>query len=229
MHRMDKTILFILMVIEFFSCTHEYIPEEKPNWNVRAELSFADAQYWPSGQQIRLGAFAADNSKNPVASIGIDKPASGKTEVAIGAVPQGTYQVKVYVTENTVYKADIADLGEFKVNEALALTKTGITLVTFSRVQQQVLNSCILCHGGSSGQLAANLNLMPGKSYAQLAGIPAYKNASFLRVNSGSGNYSYLYKVLNKDIDFDHAASSSATSADKQLILDWINDGAKNN
>jgi hypothetical protein len=213
----------------FSACLHEYIPDEKPSWNIRAELSFADSQYWPSGQQIRFGAFVNADTKNPVASIGIEKPASGKTEVAIGAVHEGTYLLKVYVTENTVYKADVVGLGEFPVNSDLAVTKNEIKLVTFSRVQQQILNSCILCHGGSSGELAANLNLMPGKSYGELVGVPAYKNASFLRVNAGSGNYSYLYKVLNKDIDFDHAASSSATSADKQFIFDWINDGAKNN
>lgn len=229
MFRTNQILLSLFMAFAFSACVHEYIPDEKPSWNIRAELSFADAQYWPSGQQIRLGAFAADDTKNPVASIGIEKPVSGKAEVAIGAVPEGSYQIKVYVTENTVYKADIADFGEFRVNSDQALTKNEIKLVTFSRVQQQILNSCILCHGGSSGQLAANLNLMPGKSYAQLVGVQAYKNASFLRVNAGSGNYSYLYKVLNKDIDFDHAASSSATSADIQLIIDWINDGAKNN
>lgn len=229
MFQTDKTILFLLMAFAFSACVHEYISEEKPSWNIRAELSFADTQYWPSGQQIRLGAFATGDTRNPVASIGIEKPASGKVEVAIGAVPEGTYLVKVYVTENTVYKADVVGLGDFAVNSDLAVTKSEIKLVTFSRIQQQILNSCILCHGGSSGELAANLNLMPGKSYDQLVGVQSYKNPSFLRVNAGSGNYSYLYKVLNKDIDFDHAASSSATSADKQLILDWINYGAKNN
>ncbi len=229
MFRTNQILLSLFMAFAFYACVHEYVPEEKSSWNIRAELSFADAQYWPLGQQIRLGAFASGDTKNPVASIGIEKPVSGKAVVAIGAVPEGTYLVKVYVTENTVFKADIADLGEFNVNSDQALTKNDIKLVTFSRIQQQILNSCILCHGGSSGQLAANLNLMPGKSYTQLVGIPAYKNASFLRVHAGSGNYSYLYKVLNKDIDFDHAASSSASSADKQLIFDWINDGAKNN
>jgi len=228
MNRRFKSFFALVFLVIAAACTHEYIPDEKPSWNIRAELSFADEQYWPSGQQIRLGAFAADDTKNPVASIGIEKPVSGKAEVAIGAVPEGSYQIKVYVTENTVYKADIADFGEFRVNSDQALTKNEIKLVTFSRVQQQILNSCILCHGGSSGQLAANLNLMPGKSYAQLVGVLAYKNSSFQRVNAGSGNYSYLYKVLNKDIDFDHAASSSATAADKQLITDWINEGAKN-
>ncbi len=225
----NNFILFLSVFTAFFSCTHEFIPEEKPSWDVRAELTFTDPQYWPTGQQVRLGAFAADDTKNPVTSIGIEKPTSGQTEVAIGQVSQGTYQFKVYITENAVYKADIANLGDVEITAAKVISAKEIKLVTFSRVQQQILNSCILCHGGSSGELAANLNLMPGKSYSQLVGIPAYKNSSFLRVNTGSGNYSYLYKVLNKDVDFDHAASSSATSADKQLIFDWINNGAKNN
>lgn len=210
------------------ACTHEYIPDEKMSWNVQVLLSFSDAQYWPEGQQIRVGAFATNDAKNPVTSIGVGKPSGENIQVAIGAVPEGTYQFKVYVTENANYKSDIANLGEKVVNSDLTLSETGIKLVSFDRIQRQILNSCILCHGGSSGQLAANLNLMPGKSYAQLAGVPAYKNSSFLRVNLGSATYSYLVKVLNKDIDFDHAASSSATVADKQLITDWINEGAKN-
>lgn len=211
------------------ACTHPYFPDEKDSWNVQVSLSFTDAQYWPEGQQIRVGAFSADDSKNPVASVAVSEPPGENMQVAIGSIPEGTYRFKLYVTENSNFKADLADLGEETVAGDLSLSKTGITLITFGRVQRQILNSCILCHGGSSGQLAANLNLMPGKSYAQLVGVPSEKNPAFIRVNPESATYSYLVKVLNKDIDFDHAASSSATAADKQLITDWINEGAKNN
>ena len=224
-----RPIFALVLLATISACTHEYFPDEKASWNVQVSLSFTDSQYWPEGQQIRVGAFSADDSKNPVASIGVSKPSGENTQVAIGAVPEGSYQFKVYVVENANYKADLADLGEETVIRDLSLSKTGIALISFERVQRQVLNSCILCHGGSSGQLAANLNLMPGKSYAQLVGVSSVKNPTFIRVNPESATYSYLVKVLNKDIDFDHAASSSATAADKQLITDWINEGAKNN
>ena len=224
-----RPIFALVLLAAISACTHEYFPDEKASWNVQVSLSFTDSQYWPEGQQIRVGAFSADDSKNPVASIGVSKPSGENTQVAIGAVPEGSYQFKVYVVENANYKADLADLGEEAVSSDLSLSKTGIALISFDRVQRQVLNSCILCHGGSSGQLAANLNLMPGKSYAQLVGVSSVKNPAFIRVNPESATYSYLVKVLNKDIDFDHAASSSATVADKQLITDWINEGAKNN
>lgn len=229
MNRRFKPFFVSALLIIASACTHEYIPDEKANWNIQVSLSFTDVQYWPEGQQIRVGAFSSDDPKNPVASIGVNKPSGEIIQVAIGAVPEGIYQFKVYATENATYKSDIANLGEEDVSSDLSLSKSGITLISFDRIQRQILNSCILCHGGSSGQLAANLNLMPGKSYAQLVGIPAIKNPSFQRVNAGSGTYSYLVKVLDKDIDFDHAASSSATTADKQLIIDWINEGAKNN
>ena len=229
MNRRFNPFLALALLVIVSACTHEYIPDEKASWNVQVSLSFTDAQYWPEGQQIRVGAFATSDPKNPVASIGVSKPSGENILVAIGAVPEGTYQFKVYVTENATYKSDIVNLGEETVSSDLSLSKSGITLISFERIQRQILNSCILCHGGSSGQLAANLNLMPGSSYAQLVDVPAYKNASFQRVKVGSGTYSYLVKVLNKDIDFDHAASSSATTADIQLITDWINEGAKNN
>lgn len=228
-NRRFKPFFALVFLIIASACTHEYIPDEKANWNVQVSLSFTDAQYWPEGQQIRVGAFSSDDPKNPMASIGVNKPSGENIQVAIGAVPEGIYQFKVYATENATYKSDIANLGEEDVSSDLSLSKSGITLISFDRIQRQILNACILCHGGSSGQLAANLNLMPEKSYAQLVGIQSIKNPSFQRVNPGSGTYSYLVKVLNKDIDFDHAASSSATVADKQLITDWINEGAKNN
>lgn len=229
MNRRFNPIFALALLVIASACTHEYIPDEKARWNVQVSLSFTDVQYWPEGQQIRVGAFSTDDPKNPVTSIGVSNPSGENTLVAIGAVPEGTYQFKVYVTENATYKSDIVNLGEETVSSDLSLSKSGITLISFDRIQRQILNSCILCHGGSSGQLAANLNLMPGSSYTQLVDVPAYKNASFQRVKVGSGTYSYLVKVLNKDIDFDHAASSSATTADIQLLIDWINEGAKNN
>lgn len=224
-----KKMFWLMLLAIASACTHPYFPDEKDNWNVQVSLSFADAQFWPEGQQIRVGAFTSGDPKNPVASVGVSKPSGENTQVAIGSIPEGTYRFKLYVTENSSYKADLGDLGEETVIGDLSLSKSGITLISFDRVQRQILNSCILCHGGSSGQLAANLNLMPGKSYAQLVGIASVKNQAFIRVNPESATYSYLVKVLNKDIDFDHAASSSATAADKQLISDWINEGAKNN
>ena len=226
--RLKQTFWIILFAITS-ACTHPYFPADKANWNVQVLLSFTDAQYWPESQQIRIGAFTSADTKNPVASVVVSKPSGENTQVAIGSVPEGTYQFKLYLTENSNYKVELDDLGEKAVINDLSLTKTGITLISFDRVQRQVFNSCILCHGGSSDQLAANLNLMPAKSYAQLVGVPAYKNSSFQRVNESSATYSYLVRVLNKDIDFDHASSSSATLADKQLIIDWINEGAKNN
>ena len=229
MNGMDKHLLGFALFLISTACTHEYFPPEKATWNAQVSLSFTDAPYWPEGQQIRVGAFSADDSKNPVASVVVDKPSGDQTSVAIGSIPQGTYDFKLYVVENSVFKADVFDFGENDVNDELAISASEITLISFDRVQRQILNLCVVCHGGSSGELAANLSLMPGESYTQLVGIRSVKNPSFLRVNPSSGTYSFLIKVLNKDIDFDHAASSSATSADKQLIMDWINEGAKNN
>lgn len=229
MNGMGKKVFGFVLLLISTACTHEYFPPEKASWNAQVSLSFTDAQYWPEGQQIRVGAFEADDSKKPVASVAVAMPSGNQTSVAIGSIPQGTYDFKVYVVENSVFKADIFDLGEHVVNGEFAISGSEITLISFNRVQRQILNSCVVCHGRSSGETAASLSLMPDESYTQLVGVRSVKNPSFLRVNPSSGTYSYLIKVLNKEIDFDHAASSSATTADKQLIMDWINEGAKNN
>ncbi len=210
-------------------CTHEYEPEAITNWNAQFTLSFADPAFWPVGQQVRIGAFTEGEISQPVKSVVISKPLENKVNVSIAEIPEGQYQFKLYITENSIYKADIISLGEKQITENITINQENITLVTFNRVQKQVLNGCLLCHGGSAGLPAGNLNLMSGTSYTELVNVNATMDPSMLRVKPGSAAYSYIIKVLDRDIDFDHASSSLPSTADKQLIKDWINEGAKNN
>jgi hypothetical protein len=227
-----KTLSYITVIVASLfleGCTHEYKPEEITNWNAQVTLSFTDPAFWPVGQEVRIGAFMDGENSQPVKSVAINKPSENKVNVSIAEIPEGQYQFKVYITENSIYKADIISLGEKQINENILINQEDITLVTFNRVQKQVLNGCLLCHGGSAGTPAGNLNLMSGTSYAQLVNVAATMAPSMVRVKPGSAAYSFLIKVLDRDINFDHASSSLPSVADKQLIKDWINEGAKNN
>ncbi len=225
-----KWFLIIIAFIYLTGCTHVYEPEVANIWDVKVEVSFIDPEFWPEDQQIRVGLFSEESSRTPIASVAINQPDNSDLfTVSIADVEEGDYTAQVYLTENSIYKVSIADLGSYSVYEDISEQIDAIQLVTFSRVQNQVFNNCIVCHGSSAGDIAADLNLTSGNSYENLVGITAEMRPEMVRVYAGSSTYSYLINVLNKDIDFNHAASSSATDADIQLVKDWIDEGALNN
>ena len=219
----------VMICILLSACTHEYVTPVENTWRIDVSLTFTDPEFWPDGQQMRVGVFDEDNARQAVGSVQVSRPENNSTTVSVGHVPEGQYRLQLYLTENGVYKVMVADLGEVSLTENASIESSPLTLLTYSRVQRQVFNNCQLCHGGSSGELAANLNLTEGNSYGSLVGVTAVKNPAMIRVRAGSANFSYLLKVLQKEIDFDHPASSSATASDRQLVIDWINEGAKNN
>lgn len=220
-----------LSLLVNLACTHEYTPEDevKESWRIDVEMGFNDAQFWPEGQLMRVGVFEVSDSKQPIESVLINKPETDRTAVSISDVAEGVYTLKLYITEAGIYKSDVATIGTVNVNGNTEIEAPDITLLTYERVQKQVFNSCQVCHGGSSGEIAAGLNLTEDYSYHQLVNVEAVKDPKMSRVLPGSANYSYLLKVLQEDVSFDHSASASATEPDRQLIIDWINQGAKNN
>ncbi len=225
-----KWFLISVICLYIVGCTHPYEPEVANTWNVQVEVSFIDPEFWPEDQQIRVGLFSEESSRTPIASVAINQPDNSDSfTVSISDVEEGDYTAQVYLTENSIYKVSISDLGNYNVYENISEQIDAIQLVTFNRVQNQVFNNCIVCHGSSSGEIAADLNLTSGNSYENLIGVSSVMRPEMVRVYAGSSTYSYLINVLNKDIDFNHAASSSATESDIQLVKDWIDEGALNN
>ena len=218
----------VLISLFFYRCTHEYIPPEKEKYNVIIELSFVDPEFWPENQRVELGLFQPGESNSPVVQSWVNPPDDLSTKVTLKDVPQGEYELQVFLTENNIYKVMISDLGQISINGDIKETGVPIKLMSYDRVQRQVFNKCQLCHGGSGGDLAAGLNLTRGNSYASLVNVDAELAPTKKRVLPGNADGSFLIDVLQKDIDFDHSASSSASGDDVQFIIDWINNGAKN-
>ncbi len=219
----------LLILAGMSSCTHEYVPDVTNEWRMEVKVNFADAEFWPENQQIRLGLFDAEGDKEPVSWVAVNEPSGQNTTVSLSDVPEGNYYMNLYLTESSIYKVNLASFGSITVNEDLYVNSDEVTLLRYERVQNQIFNKCQLCHGGSSGDLAANLDLTAAHSFEQLVNVDAEMNASMVRVIPGSADFSYLVMVLDGNINFDHDASNSITDADKQLIKDWINEGAKNN
>jgi len=217
-------VIFLLTTV---SCTHEYEEVIENDWRVDLNITFSDPEFWPDNQQIRIGVFDNDSYKVPVASVIINRPEGKTASVSMSNVPEGTYDLQLYLTENSVYKAVVTDLGTLNVITDIAVEPETVSLLTYSRIQNQVFANCQVCHGGSSGELAAELDLTKENSYNSLVNVPAVNNPLMIRVLPGAARNSYLIKVLEKEVDFDHPASSTATDDDIQLIIDWINTGAK--
>ncbi|MCW3785327.1 hypothetical protein [Plebeiibacterium sediminum] len=223
-------IIYGITALLLVACTHPYEPDVANTWNVNVELSFTDPEFWPENQQIRVGLFTEESSRNPMVSKAINQPESNEPfQISISDVEEGDYTAQVYITENGIYKVSLSALNHLSIYSDTMEKTDAIQLITFNRVQKQVLNNCVVCHGSSAGDIAADLNLTQGYSYENLVGITSYKRPEMVRVYAGSAEFSYLIHVLNEDINFNHAASSSASDEDIQLVMEWIEEGALDN
>ena len=222
-------ILLVSSIAFFSSCTHPYEEEVVNTWDVNMSLSFIDPEFWPDGQQLYVGLFEEDDARNPIAQTNLNQPANNSVEASIYEVAEGSYNAQLYLTENGIYKVKVLDLGAYDVYDNINESIENIQLITYDRVQRQVFNNCVVCHGSSAGDIAAGLNLTPDNSYEHLVNVSAFMQPNMVLVYPNGADYSYLLKVLQKEIDFNHPASSSATEADRQLVEDWIEQGALNN
>lgn len=228
---MNKNILFYLLtgITILLSACSDNVPEVTSTWKIEASFNVVDPEFWPTGQEVRLGVFDSNNLQIPVQSVALASSAGSLVDAVLPKVEEGSYTLMLYLVEGSIFKSILKDLGTVNVNQDLIMESEEITFLTFERVQSQVFNSCITCHGGSSGEPAANLSLLENHSYANLVNVAAKNNAAMMLVKPEDAGNSFLVKVLNKDVNFDHRASTGATPADKQLIVDWINNGALNN
>jgi hypothetical protein len=103
---------------------------------------------------------------------------------------------------------------------------------TFSRVQREVFTpTCALagCHTAASAK--AGLILDAGRSYGSLVGVVSLETG-YLRVMAGLPNDSYLVIKIRGDADIVGSlmppGSASLSTAQKQLVVDWIRRGALN-
>lgn len=220
--------VLVICAVCLSSCVHEYKPDSVEYFRLEANIEFDDIEYWPDNQSIWIGCFEEEDARQPIASTELNGDSESIT-VAIEDIAEGSYFLKIFITEGGVYKSDIYNYGSIAINASVFYELQNIQLLTYQRVQQQVFNGCQLCHGGSSGDIAAGLYLTEENSYQSLVNVLATKNTSLLRVKPGSAEFSYLIDVIDETIDFDHGASNSVTEADRQLVVDWIEAGALNN
>lgn len=114
--------------------------------------------------------------------------------------------------------------------------KTGTTAVSFSlNIQTIFTANCATgtCHRGTTP--AAGLSLVEGVAYTNIVGVAASGKAGAIRIVKSNSTNSYLYqKSINApgivgELMPPPASGGSLTSAEKDLIKAWIDQGALNN
>jgi mono/diheme cytochrome c family protein len=129
-------------------------------------------------------------------------------------------------TAAVVMLAGCSDQGDDPVDEGGPLDPP--TAVSFADDIQPIFDaSCAGCHGVGG---AAGLNLTAGASYAQLVGVEAAES-DLNRVEPGEPNQSWLYLKItgNQDVGDSMPPSGLLPSASRDLVRDWIADGAPDN
>lgn len=221
----NKFLALVLVVLFATSCSKEETPEAL--YSVSGAISFNDIEYWRSTQTISFGAFET-GSKNPTYKTVLSNSGSNSVSLNLNDLPEGSYEFKVFVEENNNHTIDLYSYGVINVNSNTSLSSAQISLVTYNRIQNQIFESCIMCHGGADGEPAGNLNLLPDSSYIELINVQA-EMSNMLRVKPNLPDSSFLISVINEDnLSFEHSSSIMVSNGEMDLLLDWINTGALN-
>jgi len=228
--RMKQIINLSTLVSLIFltlSCSSGSSDEVVEMFTVSGAINLTDPTYWSDREDIRFGVFKTGDTQ-ALSSVKMIKIADEKGSFILKNITKGTYEFKIYLAKNGLNVLNLIEYGSKNVTANKVLEEEHMTLVSFDRVQKQVLNSCMLCHGGSSGEIAANLNLTKEESYGNLVEIPS-ENSSLLRVKPLSVNESFIVKVVKLEgLSFEHPASVNVSEGSINLIENWIRKGALN-
>lgn len=141
------------------------------------------------------------------------------TEVALCAIDPLRRRVATFAT------ADATD-GEGTIS---IVTEGRMDVSMTGAMQTEIFDTrCVQCHG-RTGYAAAGLDLVEGRSYASLVGVPSVKEPEHLRVNPGNSTESTLWRALSLPVTstwgYDHSVEV-VDDALLGLVADWIDSGA---
>lgn len=226
MDRIIKFLFFTFLFFTFSSCKHES-DLHPAAFQVEATIRISDVEYWPKNDEVVFEFYQADN-KFSLYEMVVNKPETNMLTIKIQVQKNelSGYEIKLSIRESAVKKIVLIDYGTVKLIENTILPDKQLEIVTFGRLQKTLFVSCTICHGEAQN-VAAGLYLLPDSSYSHLVNITAV-NSSMKRVEPYEPDNSFILKVMNKEIDFEHTASSNVTSAKKELLRNWILKGATN-
>lgn len=220
-------LLSPLLLLCLFACSSSDDTTTE-TYTVSGAVTINDPEFWIDGQTIQVGLFIDETT--PEYSTTLQEPTAAESiNFSFSNVEEGTYTCKVYVAENGVYKTDLYSYSAKNINATTNLGTVSTNLLSYTRVQNQLISKCTQCHGGAAGEPAADLILLEDESYANLVNVES-TNSDLLRVKTDDATNSFIINVLQlDDLSFEHPSSSLATTTDIELVKLWINNGALNN
>lgn len=229
-NKIIKDFFLFALVISIASCTHdseeEIVPVEE-KIELKTEISLTDPEYFPVDGQLTFGLFEPGD-KFTFREIELSKPKEGESirvSLQIDKKDAADYEAKLFVKESEIKRMVLKDYGLITLNSNYSLSNEEIEIVNLSNVQNFLFSSnCIICHGQAQS-VAADLYLLPDSSFSQLVNIPSV-NSSLKRVVPFEPENSFILKVMNKEIGFEHTASTNVTASQKELLTNWIKKGA---
>lgn len=225
---MKKIVYFLITTIVLSACKKENTTAEK--FYLTANIVFSDIDNFPKKHNIHLELYTNKYERFPELTFAIDKPnQTNISAIKIEIKPEqfGEYIIKLSMVENATKKIELLDYGAVQINKNINLSKQTVRIATFTRIKNEVFKNCTFCHGENPNRIAANLNLLPDSAFANLVNIKALKS-DMLRVKPLDTKNSFIIKVLRKEIDFEHSASTNVWDIQNELIENWILEGAKN-
>lgn len=219
-------LLSPLLFLFLLACSSDDSTTE--TFTVSGSIIINDPDFQIDGQTIEVGLFIDEST--PEFSKTLQKSTAGESiAFSFQNVEEGTYTCKIYVAEKGQYKTALYSYNSKNINATTNLGTASTNLLSYARVQNQLINKCTQCHGGASGEPAAGLILLEDKSYANLVNMES-TNSDLFRVKTDDATNSFLVHVLQQDnLPFEHPSSTSATTTDIELVKLWINNGAINN
>ena len=207
-------------------------PETIKGFTIDASFRLLNMETFPDkdSYDILFGTFG--DSDVPLVSKNISKPAGETVTVSLSSVPEGSCSIRLSLarpgrqTFYTFYEMPLNGMPDID----MVIPEQVVDLISYDRVQQQVFNQCIVCHGAADGAPAANLSLMPDDSYENLVNVRSTMNFKN-RVVPDSAEQSFLMDVLQEQagLKYNHSTSISSLKAnDIVLLKEWIQTGANN-
>ncbi|MDR2037280.1 MAG: hypothetical protein LBQ60_05095 [Bacteroidales bacterium] len=199
--------------------------------SVTATFDLEHLEVFPTSYEILFGTFN-DESDIPIVSTTVTKPDEGTVvNVTLSSIPEGSTSMRLSIAKSG--RKTFYTLYEMKLDvvptESMVIPQQTVDLLQYGRIQQQVFDQCITCHGGTESA-AAGLRLTEDKSYEDLVDVDSERSVK-KRVSPYSIGNSFLIDVLTKDLNLSYQHNTSISSLkddDVVLLEEWIRSGANN-
>ncbi len=219
----------LCLTIILSSCQKDKV-EEPEKYYINAKVNFTDAESLPKKHKLSLQLFVNEKDKFPEIEFDLDtKNIVNTLEIKqeIDTSHFGTYIAKLSIVESAVRRIELINYGKITIDGSFNLTEKEVAIASLSRLKLNLFNRCAGCHGKNPVRIAAKLNLLPDSIYSNLVNQKS-KNSKLLRVKPFEPQSSFIVSVLNQDgISFTHEASTNIWAIQKELLENWIKEGAK--